>query len=237
MANQDVYALKIPLAGSTYYLVEVRQRFGCTASSLPDCGVLISWIDDSKAIQTIEDRPVRVIDANPGTDTLDDATFDARPGKNSTFSDPENGLAVAVLHGVGPSFKIHITTYERRSAAIDAWRAILRANDTISRAKGAGRTAGLEMAEAELAKALSAFDGGSYEEAIELALGAGRLAEGSAKPPAATATATATETAAPPAAMQEDRIPLYLGALAIIAVSAIVAAIYLLRRTKGQRGS
>jgi hypothetical protein len=226
LPSGGIHALRIPIASQRYYLIEARRRIGFD-KYLPDEGILIFLIDESIR----GDGFARVIDANPSTDTLDDATFDARPGKNSTFSDPESGIAAIVLHGVGPSFKVHITTHGRGPAAIDAWRAILRANDTISRAKEAGRAAGLEMAEAELARALSAFDGGRYEEARELALGAGRLAE-EAKPPAIKATATATEAAAPPAA-QEDRTPLYLGALALIAIVAVLMLIYRSRRKGG----
>jgi len=85
--------VKIQLSLKRYYVIEVRERIGYD-SVLPKGGVLVTYVDD-----TIEGGkgPVRLMDANPDTKTLDDAPFGIGEGENSLFVDVERNVSITVL--------------------------------------------------------------------------------------------------------------------------------------------
>jgi len=204
-SSDGTQTVKIPLAGSRYYLLEARSRIGFD-KGLPDEGLLIMLIDET----THQDGFARVQDANPDTVTLDDATFDARTGKNPTFFDSRNDIAVMVLHSVSSGYKIHVTTAGKGQVALDAWKVLHEANNTIQEAQEEGRLLGLEEARSLLQKAVASFYDGDYEAAVNLSGQARVLAEKATKP-TATTTATLTGTASSPStsqgtAMTETRV-------------------------------
>jgi M6 family metalloprotease-like protein len=67
----NIHAIKIPLINKTYYLIEARAKLGFD-KYLPDEGVLIFYVDESK-----DDGKgiLKVIDAHPETETLNDAAL------------------------------------------------------------------------------------------------------------------------------------------------------------------
>jgi len=103
LETSNVSVIKIP-TGSTYYLVEARQRM-LYDSSLPSHGVLILYCDDS-----VESGkgPVRAINAHPSDGTLDHAPFNVGAGENSTFIDASRGITVTVLSASNSSFAVKV---------------------------------------------------------------------------------------------------------------------------------
>ncbi|MFW9965331.1 MAG: M6 family metalloprotease domain-containing protein, partial [Candidatus Sifarchaeia archaeon] len=76
--DQETYsasfqAIKVTVSPTSYYLVELRSDYGFDAY-LPSTGVLISYCDESLGSG---EGIVKVMDAHPGTATLDDAAFQA----------------------------------------------------------------------------------------------------------------------------------------------------------------
>jgi len=91
-------ALQIPTDSGQYYLVEFRRKIGWDRN-LPSEGILVTKID--------EFRPsgggiVRVVDDNPETKTLSDATF--RIGSN--FTDTRDHIFISILPGPANSFSV-----------------------------------------------------------------------------------------------------------------------------------
>jgi len=74
LSPSNIHAIKIPSTNKTYYLIEARAKIGFD-KYLPDEGVLISYIDESK---DDGEGIVKVVDAHPETPTLNDAAF--KPG-------------------------------------------------------------------------------------------------------------------------------------------------------------
>jgi len=74
LSSTNIHAIKIPLTNKTYYLIEARAKIGFD-KYLPDEGVLIFYVDESK-----DDGGgiIKVVDAHPETSTLNDAAF--KPG-------------------------------------------------------------------------------------------------------------------------------------------------------------
>jgi len=93
LPTSRTYALKIPLTQNTYYLAEVRQNVGFDMG-LPDYGVLIYFVDESK--NEWGQSPLIVQDSNPNTSTLNDATFDLCNGKQAGFFDKKNDVSIVV---------------------------------------------------------------------------------------------------------------------------------------------
>jgi len=92
--------LKIPLTDERYYLVEVRLRRGFD-SSLPSEGVIVSLVDERKRSG---EGIVRVIDANPSTETLNDAAWT----RGQTFRDTQNNISVTVESLIGPGYSLKV---------------------------------------------------------------------------------------------------------------------------------
>jgi hypothetical protein len=104
LPSSGVHALKVSLWHSNaYYLVEVRQKIGLD-NGLPDQGVLIYLVDETKTVwgQSV----LAVQDSSPETRTLDDDSFDLRPGKQAAFFDRENDVSIVILGRSGLSYTI-----------------------------------------------------------------------------------------------------------------------------------
>jgi M6 family metalloprotease-like protein len=90
-------AVKIPLSNGMYYLIESRKRVGFDAY-LPGEGVLISHVDENR------NEPSHLVDANPGTSTLDDAAWQV----GQTFTDTTNSVSVTILESSAHSYTISV---------------------------------------------------------------------------------------------------------------------------------
>jgi len=95
--NGTTLVIKIPITDKAYYLMELRQRIGFDIG-LPDNGILLTYIDGD----IYGAGSIRVVDANPLTATLDDATF--KPGK--TFTDATNKLFFSALGAIEQNYRI-----------------------------------------------------------------------------------------------------------------------------------
>ncbi|MHA1268582.1 MAG: OmpL47-type beta-barrel domain-containing protein [Candidatus Helarchaeota archaeon] len=109
--------IKIPITTSTYYLLEFRKKVG-TDSALPDQGVLITYVNESKGshwVSTVmyqENGPVRIQDSH-GTTTgsssgLDDAPYDIGINEISYFNDNSNNVHIVLLQKNLSAYKIDI---------------------------------------------------------------------------------------------------------------------------------
>jgi M6 family metalloprotease-like protein len=107
--SNETTLLKIPISPTQYYLVEVRDRMGYD-SVLPDSGVLVTFINE---LAESGHGPVKLIDANPTTKSLDDAPFDLGPGENSVFTDLERGIRLALLQKARDGYVINLTKAEK----------------------------------------------------------------------------------------------------------------------------
>jgi M6 family metalloprotease-like protein len=101
-------AIKIPLKGSMYYLIEARKNIGFD-EALPESGVLITIVDERK---TSGRGIVRAIDANSTSKTLNDALFKV----GQKFMDVENEVVISVISEKNNSFLLSI---DRRSPLPD----------------------------------------------------------------------------------------------------------------------
>jgi len=91
-------ALKLRAAGSTYYLFEARAKVGVD-KYLPDSGVLITRIDESKDSGK---GIVIVVDCHPETRSIDDATCKV----NESWSDASNNIYMKVIGEQGTSYTV-----------------------------------------------------------------------------------------------------------------------------------
>jgi M6 family metalloprotease-like protein len=109
LVNDDATTrvIKIPLSDNTYYLIENRQPIESDVN-LPSSGVLILHADDSSPECRHGEAPVKIMDANPSVPYLNDAAFDI--GKNDTYMDTGNNIAIVLLQKDGSSYIIQITT-------------------------------------------------------------------------------------------------------------------------------
>lgn len=94
----DVKAVRLPVAGNSYYLIEARRRVGWD-EALPSEGVLLSYIDESKRRGIVQ-----VIDGNPSTPGLEDAPL--QPG--GFFENASAKLVVEVLSASPKGYMIHV---------------------------------------------------------------------------------------------------------------------------------
>ncbi len=112
--NGTTLVVKVPITDRAYYLLELRQRIGFDIG-LPDTGLLVTYVDG----EISGAGSIRIIDANPLTATMDDATF--KPGR--TFSDSTNKIYVSILgtneqnyrlviNRVGPASDLAVTRLE-----------------------------------------------------------------------------------------------------------------------------
>jgi M6 family metalloprotease-like protein len=113
LAEGSILAVKIPVNGTGYYLVEVRQPIGYD-DQVPDKGVLVTYIPYSKEQPLLgyvsHNYPVTLIDATPSTPTLNDTTFDLRPTRSSEYVDAQNNFAMFLLGKENLSYVVVLTS-------------------------------------------------------------------------------------------------------------------------------
>ena len=116
LSETNISALiKIPLQGDCYYLLEYRKKLG-TDAALPDQGVLITYVNESKGctwiggghVMTHENGPVILEDAQSSTSSLDDAPFDIGINEISYFNDNTNNVHIVLLEKNSSGYKIDI---------------------------------------------------------------------------------------------------------------------------------
>ncbi len=174
-----------PYPTPQYYLIEVRQRIGFD-SKLPDSGVLITLIDETKRTGM---GIVSVLDSSPVTSYLDDAPF-GLPPKNPLFVDGTYNIGILVTEQVGLSYKIKIAPptvikvdfAELKQQEQKTKVAIADAKEAWSLAYTEIRTEGLDEAKAMLDKASALYQSGNYEEAFTLANEAKIMAQKAQRP-------------------------------------------------------
>jgi len=222
--TSGILVLKIPLSSSVYYLVENRQKIGYDAKVLPSSGVLIMKVDESIPNGR---GPVRLIDADPSAAMLNGAAFDVGAGKNSTFVDARNNLAVIMLSKRDLSYQIHVTTAGESSKAVNVWNSLTTAENAILQAERDGRTVGLSDARLALEQAARAFSDGDYEKAESAGRSAKSTAEKATKPEI-TLTTTSPEVDTP-APAPTGGMPWAIPAI-VLAIAVVAAAVFLRSR-------
>ncbi len=111
-----IRAIMIPIASSGYYLIEFRSKIGFD-SYLPQTGVLITRIDETRRSG---EGVVRVIDADPSTETLNDAAYDI----GGVFIDPNHHVFIDILSGDGNTFSVLVGNQELSGAVITTTRIV-----------------------------------------------------------------------------------------------------------------
>jgi M6 family metalloprotease-like protein len=94
-SGNGTLAVKVPLTAQTYYLVEARKRVSYDLY-LPDEGVLIYYVDDTKGLNGAQDGPVRLKPSN-GTNVNTAGQIAWRQGES--FVDKQNGVLIYVKSG------------------------------------------------------------------------------------------------------------------------------------------
>jgi len=105
----DTLAVKIPLKGNAYFLVENRQPIGYDRM-MPDAGILILKVDPD----VMEGAgTVRIMDADPDSPHFAHATFRADKPMRSRFLDSENRIAIVPLALHDKDMEVLVTTPEK----------------------------------------------------------------------------------------------------------------------------
>jgi len=98
--SSQIQAFKIVLSSEKYYLIESRVRISYD-SALPESGVIISYVDETKE----SGRGIVVVqDADPSTPDLHDAAH--KPGQS--FVDLSSGVKVTVVSASDTGFQVEI---------------------------------------------------------------------------------------------------------------------------------
>jgi M6 family metalloprotease-like protein len=109
-SDASTYVIRIPITDKTYYLVENRQKIGSDVN-LPTTGVLILYADDSVYECRHGQAPVKIMDANPSVQYMNDATYDI--GKKEKYIDTDNNIAIILQEKDGQSYQIQVTTADK----------------------------------------------------------------------------------------------------------------------------
>lgn len=105
----DILAVKIPLEGGRYYLVENRQPIHYD-KVLPDSGMLVIKVDPNAEEGS---GTARIMDADPSRPYLRHATYRPDLKARRAFIDKTHGVAIVALGYEGKRLSILITTPEK----------------------------------------------------------------------------------------------------------------------------
>jgi hypothetical protein len=105
-------AVRIPLDGDQYYLVENRQPIGYDRV-LPDSGILVVKVTPG-AVEGA--GTARIMDADPSSPYFQHATYRPDQGSRRTFIDKAHGVAVVALGSDGKKRSVLVTTPEKAAA-------------------------------------------------------------------------------------------------------------------------
>jgi len=224
--SNETMVVKIQIDSKQYYVVEVRERIGYD-SVLPNSGVLVSYVDELVASG---DGPVRLVDGDPATKTLDDAPFDVGPGKNPIFKDVERGAGLVVLQKAEDGYLVHLTkadcVEEAREYALEAAARIKQAETKTAEARREGRMEGLSDALKELERARNSLSQADYRQAIVFATNAFSLAQKS------TQLTVSTESAVSAAPMGVAPMVMVASVVTILTATAVMVV---LRKRRGMK--
>lgn len=106
IANQPIYAVKIPLSPTSYYLIEARRKGFGVDTAIPSEGVLVLLIDESKVGPNGFEAGVVLVEPHPNPN-LDTAPL--QPGQS--FADPQSRVFIKVLSQAGLGYRIQITSH------------------------------------------------------------------------------------------------------------------------------
>jgi hypothetical protein len=113
-------AVKIPLSGDKYYLVENRQPVRSDRIQ-PDSGLLVikvdPWVEEGTGT-------ARIMDADPKSPNFTHATFRLDKETGNLFVDKEHGVAIIPLWLRGDEQGVLVTTPEKSGDALKAARVI-----------------------------------------------------------------------------------------------------------------
>ena len=168
--TSGIQAIVIYQTPTTYFVIENREPIGHD-SVLPDKGILISHVDESKYWRG--DGPVVVQDANPGSGPrwqLLHPTFNIGPGASSQYTNQTYNMAITLLDKPSDnSFLVAVSTPNTVDSAKSAYNSLNQAAVAIQNAATGGRLNGLDQANASLQQAWSAFTHGNFQQAEILA--------------------------------------------------------------------
>lgn len=109
-------AMKIPLQGGQYYLIEHRRRIGFDEVQT-DEGILVLSVDPMATEGT---GTVKIMDATPGAENLSHSTYRSDKAGRNLFVDKQNRIAVIPLWSQGDSLGVLVTTPEKSRDALQA---------------------------------------------------------------------------------------------------------------------
>jgi hypothetical protein len=112
----DSLAIKIPLEGGLYYLVENRQRTGAD-SILPDSGILVLKVNPDAVEGT---GTVKVMDADPSSKYFTHATYRLDRSNRKLFLDRANNVGVIPLWPGKDKQGVLVTSAEKGQQALHA---------------------------------------------------------------------------------------------------------------------
>ncbi len=105
LPNQAIYAVKIPLTSTTYYLLESRRAVGVD-TAIPSEGVLVLLVDESKVGPNGFVSGVVLVEPHPNPN-LNTAPLQA----GASFADPQSRVFIKVLYQVGYGYRVQITSH------------------------------------------------------------------------------------------------------------------------------
>jgi hypothetical protein len=110
----ETLAIKIPLPGGQYYLLENRQPLGYD-QILPDSGLLVLKVNP----EAMEGAgTVQIMDAVPDAPNLAEATFRLDRDGRHVFLDPANDIAVIPLWPEGEKLGVLVTSGQKSDEAL-----------------------------------------------------------------------------------------------------------------------
>jgi len=104
--SAEVLAIKLPVSGSSFYLIENRQPIGYD-QNLPGSGVLILYADDEIAECRHGRAPVKLVNAQPSVPRLEGAAFDA--GERNSFRDEANQVTIRIEEKIGDAYRVRVS--------------------------------------------------------------------------------------------------------------------------------
>ena len=105
LPNQPVYAVKIPLSTTSYYLLEARRKVGVD-TAIPSEGVLVLLVDESKVGPNGFVGGVLLVEPHSNPDLN---TAPLQPGQS--FADPQSRVFIKVLSQAGYGYRVQINSH------------------------------------------------------------------------------------------------------------------------------
>jgi len=148
-----IHAIQIHLPRfPEYYLVELRLPIGYDGN-LPDSGVLVTYIDESKG----SGQGIVTVRPNEKGDT-----YDLSATAENVFMDYRHAFSIIVLSKGPESWVIRVSGIEDGNAARGTAALLFAAAGAIEQAKAEVRTEGLAEAEQALASGWNAYSAGNF---------------------------------------------------------------------------